>query len=258
MKTLKIKKLYTFPYILLIKYHVPLGNTIDVKANGQMLQHIVGVRNMINIFSMDLTISILRKALTMLNIISTYEGDLLIYTKATPGLRIYTNRVCAHVYDWVPGLLSNYNNVAYDVKANTIMSAMDRSMLKRSQITQLMAVTTHPVPEKIRRRHKILHLKILKNASLARYVRPFSMPSISFSTLDDPIWLNDCACAGVLMINTCDSTTNFEKIDYPIIANQRSQLFAVFLAELFSEVHQMHKMSKYLRFLNRLYIKNKP
>ena len=74
------------------------------------------------------------------------------------------------------------------------------------------------------------------------------VPSISFSTKDSAIWLNECNATGIPSIQLCDTQSEYEKITYPIIANQRSIPFVHIMVGLFSELFFVGLLHDYLRF----------
>lgn len=76
------------------------------------------------------------------------------------------------------------------------------------------------------------------------------MPSVSLSVLDSDIWLAECVCVGIPSIQICDTQSHFDKITYPIIANQRSLAFTHLILHLAVEVCNTSLLSSHLNFIS--------
>jgi len=221
----KNHRLFKIPFKLLLFYHCPLGNTIKEWTSHLMVSHILIVRNDINILNMAFTIIQIRKALNTLFKQMLSRGSFLIYAPAYESLKLDNrNVVFTFVTSWLPGLISNYKQVitalSYNKKA---VSLYGPQLFKRTQADALIGTKFKPVPNVS---------AILRPSRVTRFPR---VPSISFSVADSFIWLNECHNLNIPSIQICDTRSLFDKIQYPIISNQRSIPFTQLLINVFSE-----------------------
>jgi len=77
-----------------------------------------------------------------------------------------------------------------------------------------------------------------------------SLPSISLSLSDCSIWLHETSCLKIPSIQICDTQSAYQKISFPIVANQRSVSFNYLILTLFSETCNFSLLYEHLFFLN--------
>jgi len=203
-----------------------------------MINHILAIRNSVHILNTASTIIQIRKALNSLFHRVHYRGTLLIYAQAYKALKINHEAVFTFVTSWLPGLISNYKQMVSTLSYNRkFMSLYGSTFFKRPQLDALNASITKPV------------LKISKIIYPRRPARIASVPTISFSVLDDFIWLNECHNLGIPSIQICDTQSRYDLITYPIISNQRSVPFTYLLTHLFSETCNFAVLLEHLYFI---------
>jgi len=118
------------------------------------------------------------------------------------------------------------------------LAEIDTAYLSRQQNIKIQKKYVTPFPNAS---------SLIKKRKPTRYLR---YPSISLSLLDNLIWLNECQCLNIPSIQLCDTQSFFDKIIYPIISNQRSIAFSLFLTHLAVEVGNSSLLSPHLEFLS--------
>jgi hypothetical protein len=76
-----------------------------------------------------------------------------------------------------------------------------------------------------------------------------SIPSFGFSLEDYNIWINECQKVGLRTMAVCDSESFPQKIDYPVIGNQKSLPLSFFLVKLVAETVSSGKRFDYFSFI---------
>jgi ribosomal protein S2 len=230
--------LFKIPYLTLLAYHSPLGNSIKFWTSHNMNSFILAVRNEIYILNIAYTMIQIRRALNTIFHKVRYRGTLTIYAQALKALKLNQESVFSFVTTWIPGLLTNYKLVTTAIQAYKIHLATSIFFLKRPQLKAINQINLNSLPlaSTIRNRYKIPHIP--------------KFPSISLSILDCPIWLNECECLGIPSIQLCDTQSPFQKVTYPIISNQRSVVFTNLIVHLAAEVCNTSLISSHLEFLS--------
>lgn len=230
--------LFKIPYKVLLAYHCPLGNTIKLWAKFHMNQFILAIRNDVNILNIAYTIVQIRKALNAIFQRLKYKGSFTIYASALKALKMNHGSVYSFITAWIPGIISNYARVTKSIMSYKRYIAHAQHLAKRPQMEAVIATNINPFPKasSLQEKRKV----------------PFipRLPSISLSVLDSDIWLNECNCLGIPSIQICDTQSNFEKITYPIISNQRSMNFSYLIVYLAAEVCNTSLINSHLEFLS--------
>ena len=76
-----------------------------------------------------------------------------------------------------------------------------------------------------------------------------SVPSFGFSLEDYSIWINECQKIGLRTMAVCDSESFPQKIDYPLIGNQKSLPLSFFLVKIVAETVSSGKRFDYFSFV---------
>jgi len=203
-----------------------------------MLSNILIVRHDVHILNIGLTIIHLRKALNALFYRIQSRGTLLIYAEAHNALNLNHDSVFIFANSWLPGLLTNYRRVSLSVAITKFHKAYLSPFLSRTQLAAIDNVRVKPFLKSLLRFRKGL---------LPRIPR---LPSISFSVLDNFIWLNECHNLKIPSIQLCDTQSSYDYVTYPIVANQRSVPLASLVVDLFSEVCTNALLSSHLTFIS--------
>jgi len=231
-------QLFRIPYKILLAYQTPIGNTIKIWSSFHMNSFILAKRNDINILNITYTIIQIRKALNTLFNKIRFRGSFTLYAQAFKALKMNHESVFSFITAWVPGLLTNYRRVTKVIKAYKYHIAKAVYILKRPQLNALVHVNIKPLPRASfkRRRRRIPHIP--------------KFPVISLSILDSDVWLNECANLGIPSIQICDTQSQFGKVTYPIISNQRSIAFSHLIVHLAAEVCNTSLLASHLDFIS--------
>jgi len=203
-----------------------------------MLSNILIVRHDVHILNLGMTIIYLRKALNALFYRMKTRGTFLIYAEAHNALNLNHDSVFIFANSWLPGLITNYRRVSLSVASTKFHKAHIKPFLSRNQLAAIDNVRLKPFLRSIARYRKGLVPRIPR------------LPAISFSVLDNFIWLNECHNLKIPSIQLCDTQSVFDKVTYPIIANQRSVPLASLLVHLFSEVCTNALLDSQLTFIS--------
>jgi ribosomal protein S2 len=241
----KNHRLFHTPFTLLLAYHCPLGNPVRLWTSRYMISHILAVRKDLYILDLALTVIQLRKALnaTYNKVIS--RGTILMYAESHEAIKFGNNSVFIFVTSWIPGLITNY--------AQTMKSI---SVSVKKQRFYAGLTLTRPQQDAMFALNKTETSATLLKLYPKRRTRFPRIPSISFAVSDNPIWLNECRHLGIPSISICDTLSFYDRIDFPIIANQRSFPFTGLLINLFAEVCINALMSEYRYRCIAAYIKD--
>jgi len=144
--------------------------------------------------------------------------------------------VFTFVTQWVSGLLSNYKRVISHIVIHKLHEARLLPFLSRPQLDAVDNLTHKPL---------LVGSTIFKKKRRAYISR---VPSIALSTLDSYIWANECNCLRIPSIQLCDTQSLYQKITYPIIANQRSVSITHLIVHLFAEACSMALIHEHLFF----------
>lgn len=231
-------KLFKLPYKILLAYHSPIGNTIKTWVSYRMLSNILIIRNDVHILNLGLTVIQLRKAINALFYRMQARGTFLIYAEAHNALNLNHDSVFIFANSWLPGLLTNYRRVSLSVAVNKFHKSRIYPFLSRTQLTATNNIRLKPFLRSILR---------FKKGKVPRIPK---LPTISFSVLDNFIWLNECHNLKIPSIQLCDTQSFFDKVTYPIVANQRSVPLTYLLVHLFSEVCTNALLDSHLAFIS--------
>jgi len=204
-----------------------------------MLSHIIGVRESLHILNTAFTVIQIRKALNSIYHRVFSRGSLLIYAQAYKATKFNHGSVYTFVTSWLPGLISNYKQVAGTLAFHRkIIPEYGHAFFSRPQLDALSASKTE---------FNLQMYKTLFDRLPSRYAK---IPSISLSVLDDFVWLNECHNLGIPSIQICDTQSFYDLITYPIVSNQRSVPFTYLLIQLFSEICNHAIMTEHFQFAN--------
>lgn len=233
----KSYRLFKIPFKILLTYHCPLGNTIHTWTTSLMLGHILAIRNDLHILNLGLILIQIRKALNSLFTRLLYRGSFLIYAQGFKALKIEHGAVFNFVTSWLPGLITNYKQIVTSLHSNRYTGQLtEGAFLSRPQMDALTASNASPVPP------------IIGMLSPKRWSKYGRIPSIALSVLDNFIWLNECHSLSIPSIQLCDTQSIYDRITYPIIANQRSIPFTQLIINLFAESCTFALMSQHYMF----------
>jgi len=224
------------PYHMLLAYHAPAGNSIKSWTSMSMNDHVLAIRNDIHLLSLSVTALHLRKALNAVFSKVKKRATFLIYATLQNALKLNHYAVFTFVDLWVSGLISNYFTVINEIVINKTHKA------------DLLEITSRPQKAAA---DGTMHKPILKATALYKNKKATkigSVPAISLSMRDNYIWAHECNCLGIPSIQVCDTTSTFDKIDYPIVANQRSVSLAYLLVYLFAETCSTALIHEHLFF----------
>jgi len=228
--------LYKIPYTILLAYHAPAGNSIKLWTAMSMNLHIAAIRNDIHLLNLGLTTIHLRKALNAVFSKVKKRGTFLIFAQAKNAFNMNHSAVFTFVTSWVSGLISNYKRVVNEIVNNKRHKATLLPYLRRPQIDAI---------DNFKQKPRLIASKIYRTKRAAKVAR---VPSISLSMRDSHIWAHECACLRIPSILLCDTQSEFDKISYPIIANQRSVPVAYLILHLFAEACCMALINEHLFF----------
>jgi small subunit ribosomal protein S2 len=234
---LKNVRLCQIPYELLLVYHCPLGNSIKMWTSPYMLAHILTVRNDIQILELSQIIIQIRKALNAIHGSLMYRGAFLIYCEAYNNIRLNFDCNFTFINSWLPGIITNYKRVIKSLSFHRKWLEKYRGLyISRPQQKAIMTTSTASV---------LTTTRILYRGRRPKYA---NAPTISLSTTDSPIWVNECNNVGIPAILICDTQSNPNTVPYPIVANQRSVPFIQLIINLFSEACHQSLMFEHLHF----------
>src|ERR1700761_9160705 len=221
--------LVKIPFNFLLSYHSPVGNTTKFWSHHLMISHILGIRNDVNILHLGYTLIQIRKALNVVFNTAMSRRSLLIYAQAKNNFRLESRAIFTFVNAWLPGLLTNYKQSIKSIHLNKLkLFRSGRLYLRRPQVEAANTI-------QYRRR---LFPTFIKRKLLARTrtrTRLPGIPNISLSLLDSKVWLNECFTLQIPSIQVCDTQSPYDKITYPIVANQKSMPFTYLIIGLFIE-----------------------
>nr|ADZ99056.1 ribosomal protein S2 [Physarum polycephalum] len=230
--------LFKITYKILLAYHSPLGNIVKFWTSFHMNSFILAIRNDIHILNITYTIIQIRKALNTIFHKVRYRGSFTIYAQAFKALKINHGSIFSFITDWVPGLLTNYKRVTRAIRAYKLHLARTAYFLKRPQLKAIAHSYFNPIPKS----------SLFKRRRRTPQIPKF--PAISLSILDSNVWLHECLCLRIPSIQICDNQSQFEKVTYPIISNQRSMAFSHLIVYLAAEVSNTSLFSSHLDFLS--------
>lgn len=219
--------LFKITYDMLLNYHCPLGKRRGEWSYGVMLTNIFMIRNRMSILDITNIFFELRKMVNRIfKAVKLRKGVALLN-----GRRYGWRRFFTFIFEkWLPGFFTNFHlnmteMIGYFIK---------RRFLTRRQKARAMSLKAMCLDKNFLAsfRYDNRELKQREN----KLINFMKLPSVSLSLIDNTVWLRECQKEGISAIQIIDSNSQIERVDYPIISNQKSVAFLSFITALAKEI----------------------
>ena len=230
MKYLSTKisvNLFQITYNVLLNYHCPLGKRRGEWRYGVMLTNIFMIRNRMSILDLTNIFFELRKMVNRLfKAVKLRKGVALLN-----GRRYGWRRVFTLIFEkWLPGFFTNF----YLNMAEMVGYFIKRKFLTRRQKMRALSLTGMCLDKNYLTsfRFNVKAAKLREN----KLINFMKLPTVSLSLIDNTVWLRECQKEGISAIQIVDSNSEIERVNYPIISNQKSIAFLSFISLLAKEI----------------------
>ena len=235
-------ELLSFNYSYLLNFHTAIGNSSKSWINPSVFSKILAIRNDMILYDLSFTFIALKKGLQSVFQVSKFKGSVLGYVNLDNNYKFSGVGFDHFLRSWLPGYLTNFKKVMKNILGNQTrnifnLTRRQKKFLLNIDLKRKMPLNYYFYFWKRKFRSKKIVTKIP------------SIPSFGFSLEDYNIWINECQKIGLRTMAVCDSESFPQKIDYPLIGNQKSLPLSFFLVKLVAEVVSSGKRFDYFSFV---------
>ena len=235
-------ELLSFNYSYLLNFHTAIGNSSKSWINPSVFSKILAIRNDMILYDLSFTFIALKKGLQSVFQVSKFKGSVLGYVNLDNNYKFSGVGFDHFLRSWLPGYLTNFKKVMKNIlglQTRNIfnLTRRQKKFLLNIDLKRKMPLNYYFYFWKRKFRSKKIVTKIP------------SIPSFGFSLEDYNIWINECQKIGLRTMAVCDSESFPQKIDYPLIGNQKSLPLSFFLVKLVAEVVSSGKRFDYFSFV---------
>ena len=235
-------ELLSFNYQYLLNFHTAVGNTIKSWINPSVFSKILAIRNDMILYDLSFTFIALRKGLQSIFQVSKFKGSVLGFVSLEKNYKFSGVGFDHFLRSWLPGYLTNFKQVIKNIlslqtKNIFNLTRRQKKFLKNIDLKRKMPLNFFFIFWRRKNRGKTFFKKIP------------AVPSFGFSLEDYGIWVNECQKVGLRTMAVCDSESFPHRIDYPLIANQKSLPLSFFLVKMVAEVISSGKRFDYFSFV---------
>jgi len=242
-------ELLSFNYNYLLNFHSAIGNSSRSWINPSVFSKILAIRNDMILYDLSFTFIALKKGLQSIFQVSKFKGSVLGFVNLEKNYKFSGVGFDHFLRSWLPGYLTNFKQVMKNILSLQTKNIFNLSRRQKKFLNNID-----------------LRRKLPSNFSVYFWNRKFrgkakitkipAVPSFGFSLDDYSIWINECQKVGLRTMTICDSESFPHKVDYPIIANQKSLPLSFFLVKLVSETVSSGKRFDYFSFIGFQFISN--
>ena len=242
-------ELLSFNYNYLLNFHTAIGNSSKFWINPSLFSKVLAIRNDMILYDLSFTFISLRKGLQSIFQISKFKGSVLGYVSLDKNYKFSGVGFDHFLRSWLPGYLTNFKKVMKNIlslqtKNIFNLTRRQKKFLKNIDLKRKMPLNYYYYFWKKKVRGKKTITKIP------------SIPSFGFSLDDYNIWINECQKIGLRTMAVCDSESFPQKVDYPLIGNQKSLPLSFFLVKLVAETVSSGKRFDYFSFIGFNFVSN--
>jgi ribosomal protein S2 len=235
-------ELLSFNYKYLLNFHTAVGNSSRSWINPSVFSKILAIRNDMILYDLSFTFIALRKGLQSIFQVSKFKGSVLGYVSLEKNYKFSGVGFDHFLRSWLPGYLTNFKQVMKNIlslqtKNLFNLNRKQKKFLKNIDLKRKMPLNFY------------FYLWNKKNRGKAVLKKIPAVPSFGFSLEDYSIWINECQKVGLRTMAVCDSESFPHKVDYPVIANQKSLPLSFFLVKMVAEVVSSAKRFDYFSFV---------
>ena len=239
-------ELLSFNYSYLLNFHTAIGNSTKSWINPSVFSKILAIRNDMILYDLSFTFIALRKGLHSVFQISKFKGSVLGYVSLENNYKFSGVGFDHFLRSWLPGYLTNFRQVM-----KNILGLQTRNIFNLTR-RQKKFLKNIDLKRKIPLNYYFYFLKKKRRGrgrDKSKVTKIPSIPSFGFSLEDSSIWINECQKIGLRTMAVCDSESFPQRIDYPLIGNQKSLPLSFFLVKLVAETVSSGKRFDYFSFI---------
>lgn len=241
-------ELININYNLLLSFHAAIGNSFKTWVSPGVFSSILAIRNDMILFDLSMFFIKLKKGLQMVFQISKQRGSILGFVDYNTNYKFSGKGFDHFLRSWLGGYLTNFKSVMKNLIA--LKNKKFMSLTRRQKKFFQSLVTQQEVSVKYY--YKFFNIKKkfrLKGIPKKKKRKIPAIPQFGFSLEDHNIWLNESHKIGNNVMAICDSDSFPQKVDFPLIANQKSLPLSFFFVKVITEGVYCGKRLDYYSFI---------